>query len=151
MAAAVLEFEPMQPDDLDRVMVAETQIYPFPWTRGNFADSLVSGHRAWVARARGQLVGYGVVTITLDEAQLLNISVVPERQGEGLGRQLIDHLMADARACRAARMFLEVRPSNRAGRALYERCGFLQVGLRKGYYPAADGREDALVMARDLP
>lgn len=135
--------------DLVDVAAAEQEIYPFPWTVGNFRDSLSAGDRAWVWEEAGALLGYGVVNQVLDEAQLLNISILPALQGKGLGTRLLQFLCDDARRHRAARMFLEVRPSNEAGRALYRRFGFQAVGQRKGYYPApADqgGREDAIVM-----
>ncbi len=152
--AGCLAFRPMTEADLDRVMAVEVDAYPFPWTRGNFADSLQCGYRMWVAEAVGDpthaLAGYGVVTITLDEAELMNIAVPVQRQGAGWGRMVLDHLMADAHAHKARRMFLEVRPSNLPARALYQRAGFIEIGRRKGYYPAAVGREDALVLARDL-
>lgn len=136
--------------DLDAVMRAENRIYPFPWTRGNFVDSLAAGYRAWILREGDDMRGYGVVMPVLEEAQLLNISVIPERQGQGLGARLLDFFMMDALAQGALRMFLEVRPSNTTGRRLYERRGFVQIGRRRDYYPAHGGREDALVMARDL-
>lgn len=149
-SAAVLDFRPMTDADLDAVAAAEIRIYPFPWTRGNFADSLRAGDRAWVCTEDGDMVGYAVMSLVLDEAQLLNISIVPERQRQGLGARLLRFLCADARGQRATRMFLEVRPSNDSGRALYQRFGFDLIGQRKNYYPAHGGREDALVMALDL-
>lgn len=145
-----VDFRPMVADDLETVMAVEVVAYPFPWTRGNFADSLRSGYRAWVCEDAGRMVAYGLVTVTLDEAQLLNITVSPELQGRGLGGNLLAHLMDDSRNAGARRMFLEVRPSNTGALALYQRSGFLRVGLRKAYYPAREGREDAIVMAREL-
>lgn len=145
-----LTFRAMNEADLDAVCAAENRIYPFPWTRGNFIDSLHSGDAAWICEAAGVPVGYAVVSLVLDEAQLLNISILPEYQGQGLGTLLLHHICAEVRQRRAARLFLEVRPSNDAGRALYQRFGFHIIGQRKGYYPAVDGREDALVMALDL-
>jgi len=143
---------PMVEADLDAVFAAELRIYPFPWTRGNFVDSLRTvGYRNWVLAGDDALLAYAVVTVTLDEAQLLNISVVPERRREGLGLALMDHLMRDAAACGAKTLFLEVRPSNAAGQALYAGLGFGRVGERRGYYPAEGGREDAIVMARAIP
>lgn len=136
--------------DLPAVAEAEARIYPFPWTLGNFRDSLLCEDRAWVWEDAAGLVGYAVVNQVLDEAQLLNISLLPERQGRGLGTRLLQFVCDDARAHRASRLFLEVRPSNAAGQALYRRFGFVPVGLRKGYYPAAGGREDAIVMELKL-
>lgn len=145
-----MNYLPMAEADLDAVAEAEQRIYDFPWTRGNFLDSLNSGHDAWLAREDGHLVGYAVMMQVLDEAHLLNISVLPERQGAGRGTALLIHLFGTAKDRGAARMFLEVRPSNVSGQRLYRRHGFLEIGRRKGYYPAHEGREDAIVMARDL-
>lgn len=150
MSESPLRYRPMSAADLDAVTEAEARIYPFPWSRGNFADSLDAGDRAWVAENDAGLIGYAVVNQVLDEVQLLNISVLPEYQGRGFGVQLLQHLCDDARAHHGTRMFLEVRPSNDAGRALYQRFGFKLIGQRRDYYPALNGREDALVMSLDL-
>ena len=145
-----LQFAPMQRDDLDEVMALEQRIYAFPWTRGNFSDALESGYSAWLMKEDGVLIGYAVMMQAHDEMQLLNISIVPERHRSGLGSALLLHLVAVAREHRAKRMFLEVRSSNVSGRALYFRHGFTCIGERRGYYPAERGREDALVLAREL-
>jgi ribosomal-protein-alanine N-acetyltransferase len=136
--------------DLDFVAAAEASIYPFPWTRGNFADSLAAGHGAWLAREGGRMTGYAVVMQALDEAHLLNISVLPELQRSGRGSALLIHLFAQARLQAATRMLLEVRPGNISGQGFYQRHGFVEIGRRRDYYPAHAGREDAIVMARDL-
>ncbi len=136
--------------DLDAVAAAEARIYPFPWTRGNFADSLAAGHGAWLAQEGGRMIGYAVMMQVLDEAHLLNISVLPELQRSGRGSALLAHLVAQARKRDATRMLLEVRPGNLAGQGFYRRYGFTEIGRRRDYYPAHEGREDAIVMARDL-
>jgi ribosomal-protein-alanine acetyltransferase len=145
-----LEFLPMRGEDLDAVVAAEQRIYAFPWSRGNFADSLASGYPARLLYESGALAGYGVMMLAVDEAHLLNISILPERQRGGLGSRLLECLIALARAQGATRMLLEVRRSNAAGRAFYVRQGFAAIGERRGYYAAAQGREDAIVMAKDL-
>ena len=145
-----LEFVPMAMADVERVAREEAAIYEFPWTFGNFADSLAAGYSSWVAREAGRLVGYAVMMLVIDEAHLLNISVLPELQRRGRGSALLHHLFGVARGHGATRIFLEVRPSNDSGRALYARHGFATVGERRGYYPAKSGREHAIVMARDL-
>lgn len=132
--------------DLPAILAVERVIYPFPWTEGNFRDSLLCGDRAWVWEDAGELVGYGVVNQVLDEAQILNISIAKDWQGQGRGRALLDFFCEDARQHGAVRMFLEVRPSNEAARALYDKAGFQIIGQRRGYYPATEGREDAIVM-----
>ena len=145
-----VEFVPMGEADVDAVLAVERSIYPFPWTRGNFRDSLAAGYSSWVCRQGGDLIGYGVMMVVIEDAHLLNISVRPERQGCGLGSELMGHLFHVARRHGARHMFLEVRPSNAAALALYRRFLFTEIGRRKNYYPAADGREEAVVMAREL-
>ena len=148
--APEIRFLPMREADLDQVMAIEKRVYDFPWTRGNFLDSLAAGYSAWLMLADGSLAGYAVMLLSADEAQLLNISVAPECHRVGHGTALLLHLAAQARSFGALRMLLEVRPSNIAGLALYRRQGFLKIGERRAYYPARQGREDALVLAKDL-
>lgn len=136
--------------DLDAVAAAEARIYAFPWTRGNFADSLAAGYEGWLAQQGGCINGYAIVMQVVDEAHLLNISVLPELQRGGLGSSLLAHLFGQARQRAATRMLLEVRPGNLAGQGFYRRHGFVEIGRRQDYYPAHGGREDAIVMARDL-
>jgi [ribosomal protein S18]-alanine N-acetyltransferase len=145
-----LSFEPMSVMDLDDVAAIEQRSYPFPWTYGVFVDSLAAGYRAWVARDGDLIIGYALMMVVLDEVHLLNITIAPERQGNGLGKTLLNYLFDDARAQGTRFMFLEVRPSNAAAIEMYYRFGFMKIGERRGYYPAAYGREDAIVMSRDL-
>ncbi len=146
----MFHYPAMTDADLDAVATAEARIHPFPWTRGNFADSLAAGHDAWLAREGGRMIGYAVVMRVLDEAHLLNISVLPELQRSGRGSALLIHVFGEARLRAATRMLLEVRPGNLAGQGFYRRHGFVEIGRRRDYYPAHEGREDAIVMARDL-
>ena len=141
-----LEVLPMRAADLDEVMAVEREVYPFPWTRGNFADSLAAGYSAWLLRDEGRLAAYAVMLLAAGEAQLLNISVAPARQRSGLGGRLLAHLRGEVQAAGGLRMFLEVRAANGQAQAFYRRHGFRRIGERRGYYPAVDGREDALVM-----
>lgn len=143
-------FEPMRPEEIDAVLAVEQRAYPFPWSRANFADSLAAGYSAWTCRVGGELVGYAVLMLVLDEAHLLNVTVVPEWQRHGYGLLIMHHLFGVARTHGAKRMFLEVRPSNAPGQGLYARLGFEMIGRRRGYYPAGEGREDAVVMALTL-
>ncbi len=147
-----LSARPMRGADLDAVLAVERSVYPFPWTRGNFADSLVAGYDAWVfeqpAAQRGRFAAYAVVMWIPDEAHLLNLSVEAELQRRGIGAAVLDWLMSDAAARGARTMLLEVRPSNAPAIALYRSRGFAQIGTRRGYYPAADGaREDGWVLS----
>ncbi len=146
----MLHYRGMTEADLDAVAAAEARIYAFPWTRGNFADSLAAGHEAWLAQEAGRMVGYAIVMQVVDEAHLLNISVLPELQRGGRGSDLLAHLLDQARQRAATRMLLEVRPGNLAGQGFYRRHGFVEIGRRRDYYPAHAGREDAIVMAREL-
>jgi ribosomal-protein-alanine N-acetyltransferase len=147
---SVWRIAPMRTDDLDAVMSIESAVYPFPWTRGNFADSMATGYRCDVASVGGELVAYSVLMLAMDESHLLNLTVSGAWQRRGYGRGMLLHLMDAARAAGARRMFLEVRPSNDAGRSLYAANGFLQIAVRWDYYPAEGGREHALLLARDL-
>lgn len=143
-----VEFTSMHPEDIERVLKIERSIYAFPWTRGNFEDSLASGYTARLLRDGNQLLGYAVMMRILDEAHLLNISIIPQRQHAGLGSLLLASLCDEARKYGALRMILEVRQSNLAGRAFYQRRGFAQIGERADYYPAKHGREAALVLEK---
>ena len=139
---------PMTTALLDAVMAIEVAAYAFPWTRGNFVDSLAAGHPTQVLLdARGTMLGYFVAMTGVDEMHLLNITVAPAVQGRGHARVLMDALIALCRAQHARELWLEVRESNAHARAMYVHLGFVQVGVRKGYYPAPLGRrEDAVVM-----
>ncbi len=145
-----IEMLPMNANDLDGVLAIENAVYPFPWTRGNFADSLAAGYSAWVCRIGGELVGYAVIMMVLDEAHLLNISVDQSRHGMGFGARLLRHAMSVARTLGARMLLLEVRPSNERALQLYKHFGFVRIGVRKAYYPAHEGREDALVLTHAL-
>lgn len=145
-----VKFRPLKMGDLDAVMEIEPLIYSHPWTRGNFSDSLQAGYSCWTCEHDGQLVGYAVLMLVLDEAHLLNISIARQFQGLGLGRDLLEHVIDIVRGHGAQMMFLEVRPSNKSAIALYEKIGFNEFSVRKGYYPAAKGREDAILMGLAL-
>jgi ribosomal-protein-alanine N-acetyltransferase len=140
----------MRSADLDDVMSIENAIYSHPWTRGNFADSLRAGYDCRTWRLEGELVGYFILTAAAGEAHLLNLSIAARHQRSGHGRALLREAAELARRRGAASLFLEVRPSNLRAQALYARFGFRRVAVRKGYYPAHSGREDALVLALKL-
>ncbi|WP_263771437.1 ribosomal protein S18-alanine N-acetyltransferase [Propionivibrio soli] len=145
-----IEMLPMALYDVDEVLAIEYAVCPFPWGRGNFTDSLASGYSCWVCRVDGEMVGYFVLMMVIDEAHLLTISVAKKRQGMGFGARLLRHAMETAQGGGAKRMFLEVRPSNEKAQTLYRHFGFRQIGVRRDYYPAVGGRENALVLAREL-
>ena len=152
--SAVLKEAPelavMREADLDEVMAVENAVYSHPWTRGNFADSLRAGYACRTWRLRGELVGYFVLMVGAGEAHLLNLSVAARWQRRRHGTQLLREAISLARGLGAGSLFLEVRPSNRGAQNLYTRFGFREVAVRRGYYPAHDGREDALVLLLPL-
>lgn len=141
---------PMYETDLSEVMAIELQVYPFPWTWGIFRDCLHVGYCCWVYVEEGRLHGYGIMSVGAGEAHVLNLCVRPSRQGHGIGRRLLAQLIDVAQRHRAEKMLLEVRPSNAPACRLYQAMGFAEIGVRKDYYPAVGGREDALIMARGL-
>jgi [ribosomal protein S18]-alanine N-acetyltransferase len=140
----------MQEADLPQVAAIENLAYEYPWSLGIFRDCLRAGYGCWVLEGGGEVLGYGVLSVAADEAHVLNVCVHPQAQGHGHGRQLMQRLTDLARWHHARRLFLEVRPSNPNAIALYASLGFAEIGRRPNYYPAAEGREDALVMAREL-
>lgn len=145
-------FSPMTVADIDAVMAIERNAYPFPWTRGNFHDSLESGYEARVLRDAAQdLLGYFLLMYVVEEVHLLNITVRPDQQGKGLGRTLLDKVLELSRDAGMHAVLLEVRPSNQHALSVYRHLGFMQIGMRKNYYPAAGAtREDAIVMRKML-
>ena len=143
---------PMAHADIDAVLALELQAYPYPWTRGNFIDSLAAGYTTELRLdAQDRLLGYFVALPGFEEMHLLNLTVAPMVQRTGHGQALLERLLAIARARADQALWLEVRPSNGAARSLYQRLGFAEVGRRRAYYPA-DGqqREDALVLRLGL-
>lgn len=144
---AIERYVPMSEADLHDVVAIESDIYPFPWTRGNFLDSVRVGYSVWVLRdANMALSAYSVMTLMIDEAHLLNLSVARSHQRGGLGWRTLEWMAEVARGYGARTMLLEVRPSNASAVRMYDRYGFERIGVRRGYYPALVGREDALVM-----
>lgn len=148
IAHDLLQYAPMVAADLEEVYALELSVYPHPWSRGNFLDSLSSGYSAWTLRdEHGRLAGYFLLMAAVDEAHLLNVAVAAARQRTGLGRYLLDKIAACARGLGMDAILLEVRPSNLRALKVYERYGFAEIGRRKAYYPAHNGqREDAIVM-----
>jgi [ribosomal protein S18]-alanine N-acetyltransferase len=140
-------FEPILASDLDLIAMVENEIYPFPWTRGNFQDALSAGYSSWMlVGSRREIVAYSIVMIAIDEAHLLNLSVARGYQRCGHGWRTLEWMAQRAREYGARSMLLEVRPTNQDALRLYSRYGFVRIGTRRGYYPAHGGREDAIVM-----
>jgi ribosomal-protein-alanine N-acetyltransferase len=136
--------------DLDMVLRIEREAHAHPWTPGNFSDALRSKYQCKVYESDGTILGYAVLMLAVDEAELLDIAVDSKRQRQGLGRKLLDEMMALARRHDMRRMVLEVRASNAAAIGLYRSAGFTDIGLRREYYAAENGREDAILMGREL-
>jgi [ribosomal protein S18]-alanine N-acetyltransferase len=146
-----VQLRPMQLRDVVEVLRIEQAAYAFPWSQGNFVDSLAAGYDACVVVAGHELVAYFLTMPVFDEQHLLNITVAPPYQSRGLGRWLLGQVRARAVSAGAVSLWLEVRPSNINAIALYESAGFAQVGKRPNYYPAPGGqREDAILMKQFL-
>ncbi len=143
----------MTASDLDAIMRIETAVYPFPWSRGNFADSLTPQYVARVlVDADGEVAGYFIAMPGVEEMHLLNVSLAPQAQQRGLSLLLLDSLLASCRDHGAQLLWLEVRPSNTRALHVYEQFGFYPIARRRDYYPSTDAqgrtcREDALVMS----
>lgn len=143
---------PMTREDIGAVLAIETAVQAFPWSARNIEDALAAGYPAWVLReAGGAAAGFYIAMHAPDVAHLLVIAVRRDAQGGGLGRYLMAHCEAAAAALGLEGVLLEVRPSNEQAQRFYTRQGFKQIGLRRGYYPAAHGgREDARVLQKPL-
>ena len=155
-----LHLVPMLAEHLPQVLAIEEAVYPFPWTQRQFLDCLEAGYcmRALFAldaqkhpQALSGMLGYTVAMLVVDEWHVLNLAVHPTVQGKGLGRFLLNTLVMDALQATCQSVLLEVRASNTVAQRLYQSHGFTFKGMRKQYYPAAQGREDALVMVLPLP
>jgi len=144
------QLRPMVEADLPHVLKVEQRCYEFPWTLGIFRDCLRVGYHGYVVESPSGLIGHGVMSIGAGECHLLNICVHPDWQRRGLGRQLVETLLEVARTKRVSTALLEVRVSNAAAYRLYVNLGFNEVGMRHHYYPGRAGREDAIILAREL-
>lgn len=143
---AIPRYRRMTGADLGAVTAIEDSIYPHPWSRGNFSDSLVAGYHCWIVECGGEIAGYAVVMVAAGEAHLLNLSVAAPWQRRGIGREALAFVLKLARDYGAQKILLEVRPSNQAAIALYASAGFAEIAQRRSYYPAGDRREDAIVL-----
>ncbi len=145
-----LRFHRLEESQLSHVVAIESSVYAFPWTHGNFRDSLYSGYDCIGAWHGTELVGYAITMPALEEMHLLNLAVASRWQGRGVGGAILQHVIDRASPTSCEVIYLEVRPSNIAGLRLYERFGFRQLGLRRDYYPAVTGREDALFLGLNI-
>lgn len=147
---ATIVFRPMSEVDLEQVMAIEENVYEFPWSMGIFQDCLSAGYCCWLMEQDDRVSGYGIMSVLASEAHILNLCIKSDLQNNGLGKEMIDYLIDLAIVHHADVMFLEVRPSNEQALKIYEKSGFDEVGSRKDYYPAKFGREDALILAKQL-
>jgi ribosomal-protein-alanine N-acetyltransferase len=145
-----VQIRPMLEIDLAAVAAIEQGSYAFPWSENIFRDCLRVGYTCRALDLAGQIIGYGVMSLGAGEAHILNVCVRDEFRTVGFGRRLLEHLIERATAAGVSEAFLEVRPSNIAAIRLYQKLGFEQIGIRRGYYQAPDGREDAIVLKREL-
>ena len=145
----LLRIRTMTHGDLSPVLAIETANYEFPWDKEIFLDCFKAGYGCWVCEENDKILGYSVMTMGVGEAHLLNISIAPKEQGQGVGRKMMEQMIEIAKG-EAETMFLEVRPSNPGAIALYKKLGFKEIGVRKGYYPAQNGREDAIMLSLEL-
>lgn len=141
-----ITLRPMMVADIEAALAIEQQVQFAPWTHKLFSDSL-ERHLCWVAQKNQQVVGFFVVQFIVDEAHLLNIAVDPTQQKQGIGRLLLDNIQQQVVEKKANTIFLEVRASNQRAIEMYQMAGFNEIGLRKNYYPAANGKENAVIMA----
>lgn len=141
----------MRNSDLDLVVQNEAAAYEHPWTKRIFIDCLRAGYQCWVLANKQQIVAHGVMSVAVGECHLLTLCVNPEYQRLGHGRKLFMLLLDRAAKMDARECFLEVRASNAGAIQLYRSLGFTQIGVRKNYYPGHQGREDALILSRNLP
>ncbi len=146
----ILRIRPMRLSDLPAVLAIERQVYNYPWSEGIFKDCFTAGYSCWVCEDLEKVIAFSILSIAAGEAHIMNICVDPAEQGQGIGRKMIRHLIKIARYGKAESIFLEVRPSNHSAKVLYQKMGFNEIGIRKAYYPAENGREDALMLALEL-
>ena len=146
----VIDCRRMTEQDLPVILDIEQRSYQFPWTEHIFLDCLRHGYSAWVLETDHSVIGYGVMSVIVQECHLLNLCVDPGYQGQGKGRQLLEELLVIARIHEADSVFLEVRASNFQALSLYISEGFNEIGTRRNYYPSQMGREDAVILAKKL-
>ena len=147
---AAVDIRPMHELDVPVIVAVERAAYQFPWGEGIFRDCLRVGYVCRVVDVGGELAGYGIMSVGAGEAHVLNVCIRDEYRGRGFARKILLYLLDRARSAGMYEAFLEVRPSNTAAARLYRSLGFEQVGIRRGYYQAPEGREDAAVLRRIL-
>jgi len=150
MSKIDLAFRPMVLEDIEAVMRLEQAVYEFPWTERIFKDCIRVGYDCWLALLEKEIIAHAVISVAAAESHMLNLSVSTKHQGKGIGKQFIQFLLDIAGKKRAEIMMLEVRPSNVQAINCYNSAGFNEIGCRKDYYPAPNGKEDALLFAKQI-
>lgn len=145
-----MKIRDMQQQDLPAVYEIETQSYEHPWSHSLLSKAQLSNKYTVVLEIQQKIIGYAIVSYIVGEAELLNICIHPNSQGKGLATLLLNHIIEHAKNSGNSDMYLEVRASNHAAITLYQHAGFNEIGVRKGYYPDKEGREDAILMALPL-
>ncbi|WP_409310309.1 ribosomal protein S18-alanine N-acetyltransferase [Pectobacterium sp. B1J-3] len=140
----------LTPADLAQAFQIEQASHAFPWTEKTFISNQGDRYVNLKLCHHGQFAAYAITQVVLDEATLFNIAVHPDHQRQGLGRELLEYLIADMERRDILTLWLEVRASNARAIALYESLGFNEVSIRRDYYPTVQGREDAIIMALPL-
>ncbi len=151
VGAAEIVIRSMHESDLPAIVRIEQASYTFPWTEGIFRDCLRVSYVCRVVEVEGVVGGYGIISVGAGEAHVLNLCIAQEHRCRGVGRRLLTHLLQVAVQLGARDALLETRPSNAAALRLYRSLGFTPIGTRRGYYQAVGGREDAVVLKRDIP
>lgn len=150
-ANSLINFRPMEEKDLHQVTAIEKAAYSFPWTPGIFSDCLRVGYHARVLELEEKMIGYGIMSMAVGEAHILNVCVHPNYQCHGFGAFILNSLLDMAKQHQTETVFLEVRASNQAAVRLYDKFGFNQIGIRRRYYPSSQQeREDALIFSLSL-
>ena len=144
------EYDYFGEEDIDIVLDIERQSNPFPWTIKNFKDCIEKGYYSLVLKEAKQVIGFAILSVSIEESHLLNIGLTSSRRGQGLGRELLEKMIMAAEVMGSKKIFLEVRVSNIIAIDLYKASGFKEIGLRKNYYRIKDGREDAILMSKSL-
>jgi len=145
-----LTFRPIQHSDIENIMLLETNLHPYPWTKGIFKDCLKAGYLCYLGEINKEIIAYTVLSYGAGESHILNISVSKKHQKKGFGKQTLQFILQQAKTKNADMTLLEVRGSNHTAIGLYESQGFNEIGIRKGYYPAPNGKEDAIMFAKQL-
>ncbi len=142
-----MQLRRMSMDDLADVLQVENAGYSHPWSEGVMRGCVRMGYDMWVGEVDDVIRAHAVIQMMVDEAHLLNVCVHPAFQRNGYGQQMLTHVIERAGEMGAHRIILEVRPSNKGAVKMYYAAGFERIGVRKGYYPGEDGREDAWVLS----